>query len=264
MPIEPRVAVVIPARYASTRLPGKPLADIHGRPMIEWVVRRAKEAAVGEVLVATDDERVARAVEGFGGRAMMTSPSHASGTDRVAEVAAELDCDVVINVQGDEPLLASTDIRRLVEPFRGEGAPAVVTLMTPIRDLEQMFDTNVTKVVTDREGRALYFSKAPIPYDRAAWPRGVGGGKASGGDISGARKHLGIYAYSREFLMQVPALPVTRLEAVEKLEQLRFLEYGYTVRVLETETDSPGVDSAEDLERVRRLIGESGGKHVQP
>jgi len=254
MPIEPRAVVVVPARYQSTRLPGKPLLDIGGRPMIEWVVRRAEQAAVGEVIVATDDERILRAVEGFGGRAVMTSKEHASGTDRVAEVAASLDCDVVVNVQGDEPLVESEPIRMLVRPFAEAGCAPVVTLMTPIRDSTEMFDANVTKVVTDQAGRALYFSKAPIPYDRVAWS----GGKVAGQPVNGAFKHLGIYAYSREFLLNIPTLPVSRLEAIEKLEQLRFLENGHAVRVLETQHDSIGVDSEADLERVRRRVREAG------
>lgn len=262
MPTEPRVVVVIPARYASTRLPGKPLLDIAGRSMIEWVVRQAEEARVGEVIVATDDERIARAVEGFGGCAVMTSPDHVSGTDRVAEVAEKLDCDVVVNVQGDEPLVASENIRRLVAPFKQADAPPVVTLKTPIREVGPMFDPNVTKVVTDSTGRALYFSKGPIPYDRVAWPKGMTGQGGTGASVSGAYKHLGIYAYSREFLMKIPSLPVSPLEAIEKLEQLRFLEYGYPVLVLETGSDSIGVDCEEDLNRVRRLVAESDGKNV--
>ena len=235
---------IIPARYHSTRLPGKALADIGGRPMIEHVYRRAEAArSVSAVIVATDDERIVRAVASFGGVARMTSGAHQSGTDRLAEVAAGLSCDVVVNVQGDEPLLAPEMIDEAVTPFAGDPALMMSTLRRRIDDASDIRNPNVTKVVTDRDGYALYFSRAPIPFVREGCPPAP------------AWRHVGLYAYRRECLLRLASLPPAALERSEALEQLRALDYGIRIKVMETAHDSIGVDTPEDLERVRGLIG---------
>ncbi len=248
------VTAVIPARYASTRLPGKPLAEIGGRPMIQWVYERVDQAAlVNDVVVATDDQRIVDAVEGFGGRAVMTSADHPSGTDRLAEVARQLDAEIVVNVQGDEPLIAAEVIDACVRPMIDGGDFHVVTPCTPIMSKAALANPNVVKVVTDRAGCALYFSRAPIPFDRD---------EAEPGAKAGQRlyyKHLGLYVYGREFLLTYTKLARTPLEIREKLEQLRILENGYRIRVVETPYDSIGVDSLEDLERVRKLVHAQAG-----
>jgi 3-deoxy-manno-octulosonate cytidylyltransferase (CMP-KDO synthetase) len=243
----PHSIVVIPARYESSRFPGKALAPIDGRPMVEHVYRRAEASGVGEVIVATDDERIARAVEGFGGRVQMTRASHRTGTERLAEVAAALRCDVVVNVQGDEPLLEPRMIREAVGPFASDAALQMTTLRRAITDPADFASPHVVKVVVDRADFALYFSRAPIPYRREA-PRA--------GQPAAARafKHVGLYAYRREFLVQLAALPPTPLEEAEMLEQLRALEHGYRIKTLETVHDSIGVDTPDDLERVRALM----------
>jgi 3-deoxy-manno-octulosonate cytidylyltransferase (CMP-KDO synthetase) len=235
---------VIPARYASTRLPGKAVADIAGRSMIEHVYGRAAAARnVDAVIVATDDERIADAVTKFGGTVRMTRSDHLTGTDRLAEVAADLDCDLVVNVQGDEPLIEPDTIDAAIEPFRDDAALVMSTVCTLILTNEAIADPNVVKVVTDVRGFALYFSRSPIPYVR--------------GSVAAARrpyKHLGLYVYRREFLNALAALEPTALERSESLEQLRALENGFAIRVIETRHDSIGVDTPADLERVRRLL----------
>jgi len=233
--------VLIPARYASTRLPGKPLADIGGRPMVEHVYRRAAAARlVDAVVVATDDERVRRAVEAFGGIACMTRADHQSGTDRLAEAASGLPCEVVVNVQGDEPLLAPEAIDEAVAALLEDPSTQMATLCRPIGEPSEFEDPNVVKVVRDRSGFALYFSRAPIPYPRRA--------------ADPALKHIGLYVYRREFLLRLAALEPTPLEAAESLEQLRALEHGFRIRVVESAHDSVGVDTPADLDRVRRLV----------
>ncbi|HVB38920.1 MAG TPA: 3-deoxy-manno-octulosonate cytidylyltransferase, partial [Vicinamibacterales bacterium] len=238
---------VIPARYASTRFPGKPLADIDGHPMIEHVYRRAAASpAVRSVLVATDDERIQRAVEAFGGDARLTRPTHRSGTERLAEIAAGLACDVVVNVQGDEPLLAPGMIDEVVAPLAADPDLLMTTLRRPMSDAADLASPHVVKVVVDRNDFALYFSRAPIPYGAAAGP-------------VPASKHIGIYAYRRTFLLTLAGLPPTPLEQTESLEQLRALEHGYRIKAPATIHDSIGVDTPEDLERVRRAV--AAGAH---
>jgi 3-deoxy-manno-octulosonate cytidylyltransferase (CMP-KDO synthetase) len=233
-----RVVAVIPARYASTRFPGKALADIAGRPMIEHVYRRAAEARIVDaVVVATDDRRVAAAVESFGGIARLTAATHRTGTDRIAEVARDLRCSIVVNVQGDEPLVEPSAISDMVEALTSDPSLEMSTLRTAIRHHADYVSPHVVKVVVDPHGNALYFSRAPIPYHRE-------------GTVE-AYKHLGLYAYRREFLLRLAALPQTALEQAESLEQLRALEHGFRVRAVETQYDSIGVDTPEDLERVR-------------
>ena len=235
---------VIPARYASTRFPGKALADIAGRPMIQHVYGRAAAARhVDAVIVATDDQRIADAVTKFGGAVRMTRPDHLTGTDRLAEVAAELDCDLVVNVQGDEPLIEPDTIDAAIEPFGDDSALLMSTVCTPILNNDAAADPNVVKVVIDVRGFALYFSRSPIPYARG-----------SIGTPIRPYKHLGLYVYRREFLHALAALEPTALERSESLEQLRVLENGFAIRVIETRHDSIGVDTPEDLERVRRLL----------
>jgi 3-deoxy-manno-octulosonate cytidylyltransferase (CMP-KDO synthetase) len=214
---------------------------IAGRPMIAHVYERAAAArSVGAVIVATDDARIVEAVEAFGGQVRLTRASHPSGTDRLAEIAEQLDCDLVVNVQGDEPLLESRMIDEAVAPFAD---PAVVmgTLRRPIDDPADLLNPNVVKVVVDRDDFALYFSRAAIPFRRD-------GGRAA------ACKHVGLYVYRREFLLRLAALPPTPLEQSEMLEQLRALEHGYRIKAVETTADTIGVDTPSDLERVRALV----------
>ena len=209
--------------------------------MIEHVYRRAAAApSVDAVVVATDDPRIAAAVEGFGGIARLTRSSHPSGTDRLAEVAADLSCDIVVNVQGDEPLIEADMIEQVIEPLRSDAALDMATLRRPIADHAEYVNPNVVKVVVDRHGNALYFSRAPIPHAR-------------GGALT-AYAHVGLYAYRRAFLLAYARLQPTPLELMESLEQLRALEHGFRIRTIETRHESIGVDTPEDLERVRRLV----------
>ncbi len=239
------VVVLIPARYASTRLPGKALAEIAGKPMIAHVWRRAREArGIDRVLVATDDSRVAAAVEDEGGEAVMTRPDHASGTDRIAEVARDLAAEIVVNVQGDLPMLDPGLVESAVDALRGgpgaDGtAPVMSTLATPLEPAERARE-QVVKVVLDRFGDALYFSRLPVP-----WGEGEAG-----------LRHIGVYAYRRPFLLEFAGLPPTPLERRERLEQLRVLEHGRRIRVavVETRDSMIEVDTPEDLERVRAMV----------
>jgi 3-deoxy-manno-octulosonate cytidylyltransferase (CMP-KDO synthetase) len=258
------VVVIIPARYGSTRLPGKALAEINGKPMIVHVLRRAELArGVDRVLVATDDERIAVAVERERGEVVMTSPHHVSGTDRIAEVARELTADVIVNVQGDLPMLEPAYIEAAVaalEPASAEAgeaappAPSMSTLATPLAPGEAE-RSQVVKVVRDRFGDALYFSRSPIPW-------GVKPEDAVAGEAAVALRHIGLYAYRRAFLLGLAKLAPTPLERAEKLEQLRVLEHGQSIRVAVVEA-SPAmieVDTPEDLERVRALFATRPGR----
>jgi 3-deoxy-manno-octulosonate cytidylyltransferase (CMP-KDO synthetase) len=247
---------MIPARFGSTRLPGKPLSDIHGKPMIQHVHERVRRARRPDrVLVATDDERIAVVVRGFGGEVAMTSPDHATGTDRLAEAARATDAEIVINVQGDEPLLDPEDIDAAVDALARDPGLDISTLSLPLRDLEEMLSPSVVKVVCDARGEALYFSRSPIPFvrqDASADPRAAAAAAVAGGL---ARKHVGIYVYRRAALLRFASLPPSALEVAEGLEQLRALQNGMRIRVVEREGAAfPAVDTAEDLERVRALI----------
>ena len=241
-----KVLCIIPARYASTRLPGKPLCDIAGKPMIVRVYERAVRARlVQDVVVATDDERIRAAVEEHGGRAVMTRADHATGTDRLAEVAEKMtDYDLIINVQGDEPLIEPSVIDDLIAPFEMDENLPMATVMTRMEDAEEQLDPNNVKVVVDKLGYALYFSRSLVPYPRAA--------------AGPVYKHIGIYAYRRDFLLRYARLEPTPLERAESLEQLRALENGYGIRVLETDCRFVGVDTAEDLALVNKLYREMG------
>lgn len=246
--------VVIPARYASTRLPGKPLADIAGKPMIVRVVSAARRATAGGVWVATDDERIAATVRQHGFDAVMTREDHVSGTDRIAEVADQLqwnDADVVVNVQGDEPLIDPGLIRDVAGALRDDPEAAMATACHSVATVEDFFNPNVVKVVRDARGRALYFSRAPIPWDRD----GFADQRDALSAVLPAWRHIGIYAYRVGFLRQFGKLAASPLECSESLEQLRALWHGYRIQVISTDyPPAPGVDTAEDLERIRRLF----------
>ncbi len=241
----PSVTVVIPARYGSTRLPGKPLLDIAGRPMIEHVHRRAIGApGVQRVLVATDDVRIADAVAAFGGEARLTRADHPTGSDRLGEVARRLTSEIIVNVQGDEPLVPSTLIQAVVATLAADPTLAIATVRCPITDAAMLSDPHVVKVVVDTRGDALYFSRAPIPHARDATPP-----RTALGD-----RHVGLYAYRRKCLLELAEIPPTPLERLERLEQLRALESGYRIGTIAVDEAPLGVDTPADLERVRHLV----------
>ena len=260
--------MVIPARFASSRLPGKPLLDLGGKPMIVRVAEQAARSGAARVIVATDDERVRRAVDGAGierAEAVLTRADHASGSDRVMEVVANAgwrDEEIVVNVQGDEPLVPPAAIDQVAAllrtasaksvPLAGQAPCRVATLSEPIAGPSDVFDPNVVKVVVDAQGRALYFSRAPVPWSRAAFSAGAPAKLAGGW-----QRHIGIYAYRVDALREFVSWPVGNLERVEALEQLRLLEHGRPIAVAETATPVPaGVDTPADAERVRRLLAE--------
>lgn len=252
------VIAIIPARYASTRLPGKPLLEIAGRPMIVHVAERALASGlVTRVIVAVDDERIATAVEDAGFEARMTSPDHRTGTDRLAEVARSLAAGIIVNVQGDEPLLAPSTIDAAVEPMLSDTGLLMSTTSEPVETAADLLDPNVVKVVVDANGDALYFSRSPIPFPRDAVGRHGSLDAAllaEPGLLECFRRHTGLYAYRREFLLELAAWPTSRLESLEALEQLRALEAGVRIRVAACSHRSFGVDTTADLERVRRMI----------
>jgi 3-deoxy-manno-octulosonate cytidylyltransferase (CMP-KDO synthetase) len=248
--------VVIPARYASVRLPGKPLVNICGQPMLYWVHQIAQQSGAAEVVIATDDERIQSAAESFGARVQMTSPTHASGTDRIAEVALARgwkDGDIVVNLQGDEPLMPSELLQQVAELLAQHAQASIATLATRIGSVDAFKDVNCVKVVTDQEGRALYFSRAPIPWGRDTAPAGL----ASQRGYTGARRHIGIYAYRIGALRRLSMLPPSPLERLEKLEQLRALENGMEIRVGDARVlPGPAVDTEQDLALVNSLMAE--------
>lgn len=255
------IVAIIPARFASTRLPGKPLSDIHGKPMIQHVYERARAArGPSRVLVATDDERVAAAVRGFGGEAVMTSPLHETGTDRLAEAVRGTDAEIVVNVQGDEPMLDPRGIELALAPLLEEPALEIATLSLPLAGADEMLSSAVVKVVTDARGDALYFSRSPIPFVRlgaATEPRAAAAAAVAQGL---ARKHVGLYVYRRAALLRFAGLPPSELERAEGLEQLRALQHGMRIRVVAASGEAAvAVDTAEDLERVRALLAGAGG-----
>jgi len=247
--------VVIPARFGSSRLPGKPLLDIAGKPMIQHVWERAQEAGAREIVVATDDLRIVEAVHGFGGRALMTAPDHASGTDRLAEVAQALgwpEQTIVVNLQGDEPLLPGRWLASIAALLEGEPRAGIATLATPVKQDADIANPNVVKVVTDHEGFALYFSRAPIPWVRDGY--GLPAAFALPSDVPVLR-HLGLYAYRVGALVRVAKSPVAALERAEALEQLRALYLGIRIRVeVTSESLGHGVDTAADLEAVAAVL----------
>src|SRR3990167_1561164 len=291
---------VIPARYGSTRFEGKVLADLQGKPMLQWVWEQAKKAKIlDELIVACDDKRIEEAVNGFGGKAVLTSKEHLSGTDRICEVVNPLEVKVIVNIQADEPLLDAVMIENVARPLLDDSRLNMATLMKRIDDPHEISDPNVVKVTIDRHGFALYFSRAAIPYQRDKPPRrrrgnsqshkpeGNGGqpnsrshkpegnGAASAsrshkpegnGAASASRshksinaayyKHIGLYAYSKDFLFIFKNLPESNLERIEKLEQLRVLEEGFRIKVIETNIPTLGVDTPEDLEKVKKMLSQ--------
>jgi 3-deoxy-manno-octulosonate cytidylyltransferase (CMP-KDO synthetase) len=256
------IAAIIPCRYASTRFAGKPLVVFEDKPIVQHVYEQVSRAAgIDLVVVATDDERIARAVEAFAGRVVMTPASCRSGTDRVAEAADLLklkDQDIVVNVQGDQPAVAPVSIEAVIAPLVDEPEVQMSTLAFRIRDPAEIFHPKDVKVVFDERGDAIYFSRAPIPFDRdSTWgfearPGGFALNFESGPSVFAAFKHLGVYAFRKAFLDVYRRLAPGRLEQIEKLEQLRVLENGHRIRVVITDCDSPEIDCPEDLERLRR------------
>lgn len=235
----------IPARWASTRFPGKVLADLNGKPMIQHVwegVRACRR--LDDVYIVCDAEHVARAAEGFGAKVIMTSPDLASGTDRLAAAFQDSSVDIILNIQGDEPLVSASAIDALAGVLADDPVPPMATVIRPLNDAGDVANPNVVKVVVDHQGYALYFSRAPIPYNRD-------GAEVTPGTYF---KHLGLYAYRRDFLLKFKSLPASRLEAWEKLEQLRVLAAGYKIKTVVTEHDSIGVDTPADLEKVAAFL----------
>jgi len=244
-----KIYAIIPARYGSTRFPGKPLAPIAGKPMIQHVYEHALACPeVLEVFVATDDDRISRCVRDFGGKTVMTKKGHPSGTDRIAEASQKMNLqqdDLIVNIQGDQPLFHTSSISQLIRPLMEDRNIPMSTLKYQITDEQEIQNPNNVKVVTDRDGFALFFSRSPLPFYR---------------DPESSRrhyKHLGFYAYAMGFLSKFVTLPVGQLESAEKLEQLRALEYGYRIKVEETPFDSVEVDTPEDAQKVEKLLAES-------
>ena len=255
--------VVIPARYDSSRLPGKPLADIGGKPMVQWVVERAQASGAYKIIVATDDDRVADVVRQFGGEVCMTSASHESGTERLAEVVDKYEFapeTIVVNVQGDEPMIPSANISQVANNLAklNELEVGMATLAEPICSRSELANPNVVKVITDKDGLALYFSRSVMPYDRNG--SGVASGSGNGSGNEGVLnfdylRHIGIYAYRAGFIKQYVSWPSSKLEQIESLEQLRVLWQGKKIHVSSAVEPPPaGVDTQEDLEQVRRLV----------
>lgn len=239
---KPLVVGVIPARYRSIRFPGKPLADLHGEPIVRWVHRQATKAScLDRVVVATDDERIVDVVEGFGGTALMSSPSHVTGTDRVAEVVEQIEADIVVNIQGDEPLIEPAMIAQVTEPLLRDDALLVSTLMHPITEAAEAMDEDVVKVVTDLADNVMCLSRSRIPFPKGptSYPM---------------HKHIGLYGFRREALEAFSDWGPSPLEMTESVEILRFLEHGWRVRAEQTEHHTVAVDTPEDLDRVRELV----------
>nr|WP_133274640.1 3-deoxy-manno-octulosonate cytidylyltransferase [Hymenobacter radiodurans] len=240
---------IIPARYASTRLPGKPLVDLGGKSMIQRVVEQAKRAQLRRVVVATDDARILEHVHSFSGEAVLTSPDHPSGTDRVFDAYQQLgvSADCIINIQGDEPFIHPAQIDALVALFDVEKAPQLATLVKPVLSEEELFSPHLPKVVLDAAGHALYFSRHPLPYQRQTEP-------AQWLAHHRYLRHIGLYAYRPDVLAAITKLPPSSLEQAESLEQLRWLENGYRILTAETELETIGIDTPEDVERAKRHL----------
>ena len=237
---------IIPARWDSQRFEGKVLAKLSGKPMIQHVWERAKESRIlDDLIIATDREEVIKVAESFGGKAVYTSKDQPSGTDRITEVVNPIDVEIVVNIQGDEPLIHHTMIDDLVNVLLENTQIPMATVIKKIMDKEEFLNPNVVKVVIDKDAYALYFSRSPIPYERR---------KEMGEDSQYCYKHIGIYAYTKDFLFTYTNLPKSRLEDIEKLEQLRALENGYKIKTIETEFDTIGVDTPEDLKKVEELL----------
>jgi 3-deoxy-manno-octulosonate cytidylyltransferase (CMP-KDO synthetase) len=250
---DPAFHVVIPARFAASRLPGKPLLDVGGRPLIQWVWERARASAAASVIVATDDDRIARAARGFGAEVAMTDARHASGTDRIAEVVLARGLgagEIVVNLQGDEPMMPAGVIADVAHALHARPDCGIATAAAPIGDIAEFLDPSCVKVLRAEDGSALYFSRAPVP-----WPREQAlSGRPTA--ATGAWRHVGLYAYRVRSLLLFAAWPPAALESIEKLEQLRALEHGMRIHVLVLDAALPaGVDTPADLERVRAILG---------
>lgn len=251
-----KTSVLIPARMAATRFPGKPLSPILGKPMIQWVYERCALAAVDAVIVATDSDDIMQAVLDFGGRAVMTRTDHENGTQRIAEVAQRLDSDVVVNVQGDEPAIHPDVIDAVIAPFQAGSDLPMATLAEPLQDHADILNPNVVKVVCDAKGRALYFSRAPIPYVKhpymasPAWPEPA--------ELRHWQRHVGVYAFRRDFLLAYVRQPSCDLERLEGLEQLRALYMGARIQVVASPKASVGVDLPSDVARVEAILRREG------
>lgn len=246
-----KVAAFIPARYASTRLPGKPLADINGKTLVERVYERARACElIDTIIVATDDERIFRAVKSFGAEVIMTSTSHRSGADRIAEALLKApQADIIVNIQGDEPLISPEAVDSAIRPLLDDPSIDVCTLKTAITTEAEFLDPHSVKVVTDSRGRALYFSRSPIPYSARPFNERK----------TPPFKHIGLYVYRSEFILNFTGLPHSPLEDSESLEQLRALEYGHVIEVVETDYNPVSVDTPEDLTRVREIFADMAG-----
>jgi 3-deoxy-manno-octulosonate cytidylyltransferase (CMP-KDO synthetase) len=238
------IKAIIPARYSSSRLPGKPLKDICGKTMVQRVYEQVKKVdLVDKVIVATDDQRIFDEVKSFNGNVIMTSKDHKTGTDRLAEVAAKIETDIIVNVQGDEPLINPSVIKLAIEPLLLDDSLKMSTLKHLIKDEEEINNPNVVKVITDKNNNAIYFSRSKIPYARNSKKFNY-------------YKHIGLYVYRSEFLLKFAEMKSTPLEIQESLEQLRVIENGYKIKVIETEYDSIGVDTEKELNKVRNILGE--------
>jgi len=238
-----KIVGVIPARWASTRFEGKILAMIHGKPMVQHVWERARESKIlNDLFIACDEDRIAVAATQFGAKTIMTSREHASGTDRIIEAVQSIDGDIIVNIQGDEPLIRPEVIDMLAQALGNDPSCSMATVIKKLTTKKEFKDPNVVKVVINGEMNALYFSRAPIPHDRDHNEEAV------------YYKHLGIYAYRRDFLLSYKSLPKSNLEKTEKLEQLRALEFGYKIKTVVTEVDTIGVDTPEDLARVEKIL----------
>lgn len=249
-------SIVIPARFASTRLTGKPLLDIAGKPMIQHVYERAIESGAEQVIIATDDERIQKAAIEFGAEVCMTVETHRSGTERLAEVIDVRginDDDIVINLQGDEPLLPPKCLQQVAQALEDDKDASVATLCTPMTSTDEIFDPHAVKVVLDHRQHALYFTRAPVPWDREHFSKKT---QLTDEQLSVYRRHIGLYAYRAGFVKKYIELPVTELEKIESLEQLRVMWHGYSIVVpMAEEVPGPGVDTQEDLENVRKILG---------
>ena len=248
-----KVVAIIPARYGSTRFEGKPLADILGKPMIQWVYEGVCQSKlIDRVIVATDDQRILEAVEQFGGNGVMTSAAHATGSDRVAEVARKLRAEIIVNVQGDEPLLKGNIIDKAIKPLLKDPSLPLSTLMTRIEEVKDWLNPNVVKVVVSQKGFALYFSRSPIPFPRDLNVEKLLAASSKGKSPLPHRvfKHIGVYVYRRDFLLRYSKMKHTPLEKLEKLEQLRALENGFSIKVTPVDYEPLSVDTPEDLEKV--------------
>ncbi len=246
-----KVTAIIPARYGSTRFPGKPLAIINGLPMIQHVCQRVSKATmVDRIIVATDDDRIVKVVEGFGGEVVLTRTDHPTGTDRLAEVAMNIDAELIVNVQGDEPLIDPRMVDQVIAPLLSDPQVQMGTLATTIDKVDDFHNPNIVKVIKKQDGTALYFSRAPIP-----WPRDLNSEQLSGQlPQLGLLRHIGLYVYRRQLLLDYPTWPKTPAEELENLEQLRALERGIAIYVAETEHSCHGVDTPADLELVAKLM----------